>query len=84
MNRDRSVPTPVQTGAWTLLSITEPQLVGSSNSDIKNGKIKKGAPSAQLYDLEADVNQTTNVYNQYPEVVQQMAAELKAYQSPQK
>lgn len=53
--------------------------VGSQNSDIKNGKIIKGAPPAQLYDLEADVSQTTNLYNQYPEVVEQMAAELKAY-----
>ena len=44
-----------------------------------NGKIKKDAPPAQLYDLEADVNQTTNVYNQYPEVVQEMKALLATY-----
>ncbi len=62
-------------------NIAATRLAGTPNSDIKNGKIKKSAPGAQLYDLEADVNQTTNVYSQYPEVVQQMAAELKAYQS---
>ncbi|MDF7806437.1 arylsulfatase [Pontiellaceae bacterium B12219] len=53
--------------------------VGSVNSDIENGKIKKDAPPAQLYDLEADVNQTTNLYNQYPEVVQEMQALLAEY-----
>ncbi|WP_372798595.1 arylsulfatase [Pontiella sp.] len=53
--------------------------VGSVNSDIANGKIKKGAPRGQLYDLEADVNQTQNLYNQYPEVVQEMQALLETY-----
>lgn len=52
-------------------------LVNTPNSDIENGKIKKDAPPAQLYDLRADPNQTQNLYSQFPEVVQQMAAELK-------
>lgn len=51
------------------------------NSDIANGRIKKGAPPAQLYDLETDVNQTRNVFNEYPEVVQQMKALLKTYKA---
>jgi len=55
------------------------KLLNTPNSDIENGKIKKNAPRAQLYDLEADVNQTTNLYKKYPKVVQQMAATLKAY-----
>jgi arylsulfatase A len=46
----------------------------------ENGKIKKDAPPAQLYDLEADVNQTKNLYNEYPEVVQEMKALLESYQ----
>ena len=50
--------------------------VGSENSDIENGKIKKDAPPAQLYDLEADVSQTKNLYHQYPEVVKEMKALL--------
>ena len=54
-------------------------LVGGVNSDFENGKFKKSAPPAQLYDLEADVNQTTNLYNQYPEVVQELEALLKTY-----
>ncbi|CAA6692201.1 MULTISPECIES: sulfatase-like hydrolase/transferase [unclassified Lentimonas] len=53
--------------------------VGNENSDIENGKIKKSAPPAQLYDLEADVNQTKNLYNEYPEVVQEMQARLTEY-----
>lgn len=65
-------------------NVAATHLVDTPNSDIKNGKIKKGASPAQLYDLEADVNQTINLYSQYPEVVQQMADELQAYRSLQK
>jgi arylsulfatase A-like enzyme len=52
---------------------------GSVNSDIENGRIREDAPPAQLYDLEADVNQTKNVYNRYPEVVQEMQTLLETY-----
>jgi arylsulfatase A len=51
----------------------------SVNSDIENGKIKPGAPPAQLYDLEKDLQQTQNLYNQHPEVVKEMEALLKTY-----
>ncbi|GAA3651373.1 sulfatase family protein [Flavivirga jejuensis] len=54
-------------------------LVGGVNSDIENGKIKEDAPVAQLYNLEEDKYQTTNVYNEFPEVVKEMAAALEAY-----
>jgi arylsulfatase A-like enzyme len=53
--------------------------VGSANSDIENGKIRKDAPPAQLYDLETDLRQTKNLYNEYPEVVKEMQALLKTY-----
>ncbi|MGJ8656612.1 MAG: sulfatase family protein [Akkermansiaceae bacterium] len=47
--------------------------IGNLNSDFDaKGIYKPDAPEAQLYDLEADVNQTKNVYTDYPEVVQQM------------
>ncbi len=65
--------------AWGGAAVT--QLVGTPNSDIENGKIKPGAPPAQLYDLEADRNQTTNLYNEKPEVVAEMAALLKSYRN---
>ena len=53
--------------------------VGNQNSDFADGKIRDDAPPAQLYDLEADVNQTKNLYNEYPEVVQEMKARLETY-----
>ena len=53
--------------------------VGRENSDIENGNIKESAPAAQLYDLEKDPAQTTNLYNEYPEVVAQMEQLLKTY-----
>jgi len=53
--------------------------VGSINSDIEDGKIRKDAPSAQLYDLEVDVNQTKNVFPEHPEVVQELSSLLAGY-----
>jgi len=50
--------------------------VNGKNSDIKNGKIKKGAPKAQLYDMEADYNQTKNIVEQHPELASEMRKEL--------
>jgi arylsulfatase A len=52
---------------------------GSVNSDIANGKIREDAQPAQLYDLDKDVNQTTNLYNQYPEIVKEMSDLLNTY-----
>ena len=53
--------------------------VGSVNSDIVDGKIREDAPPAQLYDTEADLTQTKNLHNEYPEVVQEMQALLETY-----
>lgn len=61
--------------------------VGSVNSDIENGRIRKDAPLEQLYDLETDVNQTRNVYKEHPEVVKELNSLLAGYKpkpSPQK
>ena len=57
------------------------EFAGSVNSDIENGRIKKNAPPAQLYDLESDLAQTTNVYLQNPQVVKEMQARLNALRS---
>jgi arylsulfatase A-like enzyme len=54
------------------------EFAGSVNSDIENGRLKKDAPPAQLYDLESDLAQTTNVYLQNPQVVNEMQARLGA------
>ena len=66
--------------AWGGAAVTT--LVNTPNSDIENGRIKKDAPPAQLYDLEADVNQTQNLYSEYPEVVKEMSALLATYAPP--
>lgn len=61
--------------AWGGAAVTT--LVGTPNSDVENGKIKPGAAPAQLYDLEADPNQTQNLYYDYPDVTQKMDAAIK-------
>lgn len=50
--------------------------VGGKNSDMEAGKLKEDAPPAQLYDLEADPNQTQNLWNEYPDVVKKMDTRL--------
>lgn len=49
------------------------------NSDIENGKIARDAPAAQLYDLEADLAQTTNVYAEHPKIVGELSRLLRTY-----
>jgi arylsulfatase A len=47
-------------------------LTGQVNSDVENGKIKSDAPPAQLYNLETDLKQEVNVYDQHPEIVKEL------------
>ncbi|MEW4924867.1 arylsulfatase [Algibacter sp. 2305UL17-15] len=47
------------------------------NSDIENGKIKENAPDGQLYDLDNDPYQTTNLYHSYPDLVTDMQEKIK-------
>ena len=54
-------------------------LVGGKNSDFENGKYKKNAPLAQLYDLESDVNQTQNVIRENTQLAEEMRATLNLY-----
>jgi len=51
-------------------------------SEIESGKVKRNAPPAQLYDLEADLSQTTNLYRQHPEVVKELSALLATHVPP--
>jgi len=53
------------------------KLVNGVNSDIVDGKFIEGAPKHQLYDMEADHNQTKNIVNDHPEIADEMKAELK-------
>ena len=52
---------------------------GRKNSDIENGKYKADAPQAQLYDLEKDLAQTTNLITKHPEIAKEMQALLQSY-----
>jgi arylsulfatase A len=52
---------------------------GRKNSDIENGRIRLSAPPAQLYDLEKDLSQTTNLYAEYPEIVEELSELLRAH-----
>ena len=55
--------------------------VGNKNSDFENGVINKDAPKGQLYDLDADLTQTINLHDEFPEVVQEMESLLGRYRS---
>jgi arylsulfatase A-like enzyme len=68
-------------GDHTFAGPSAASFIGSVNSDIEDGQIKKDAPPAQLYDLEADVNQTQNVHNEHPEVVKQLSSLLAGYKA---
>ena len=69
-------------GSHTFAGPAAASFVGSVNSDIDDGKIRKDAPPAQLYDLVADVNQTKNVHNEHPEVVKELHELLRSYYKP--
>jgi arylsulfatase A-like enzyme len=44
----------------------------------KEDQMPKDAPRAQLYDLETDPGETTNLYESHPEVAQRLLAQLEA------
>ena len=44
-----------------------------------DGLLRPDAPAAQLYDLERDPSQTTNLHDAHPQVVAELAALLSAY-----
>ena len=48
-------------------------------SEPKPGHEPVGAPPIQLYDLRADLGERTNVYERYPEIVEQLKLMLQRY-----
>jgi len=52
---------------------------GTPNSDIEQGKYKTNAPKAQLYDLQNDSAQTTNVIREHPQIAKNMKAALDTF-----
>lgn len=55
--------------AWVLISLAL-LITACSNEKSKD-------PPAQLYDLEADLGETNNLYNQHPEIVKMMKEKLE-------
>ena len=42
---------------------------------------KPDDPPTQLYDLEADLGETNNLYNQHPEIIKKMKQRLEDFKS---
>ena len=65
----------VRQGPWKLI------LGRGSGGFSKPGRIKPkpGEPTGQLYNLEKDPAETTNLYQQHPEIVQRLAKLLEQY-----
>lgn len=59
-------------GEHTLGGAVAHKLTHQKNSDIENGIVKPDAPPAQLYNLETDPFEQLNVYNENPEVVEEL------------
>ncbi len=51
---------------------------GSGGWSAPNEKAAKGAPVAQLYDMEKDPGETTNLYKSHPEVAERLLKQLEA------
>ncbi len=61
-------------GKWKLLLAK-----GSGGwSSPKENQTPKGSPKAQLYDMEADPGETTNLYLSHPEIAAKLVAQLEA------
>ncbi|MFZ9937537.1 MAG: sulfatase family protein [Luteolibacter sp.] len=52
---------------------------GGTHSDHDNGRLRPGAPPAQLYNLETDPGQQRNVFADHPDVVRELDGELDHY-----
>ena len=57
------------------------KFAGEANSDVADGRLKAGAPAAQLYHLAADPSQTRNVIREHPEVAARLKALLGEYRT---
>jgi arylsulfatase A len=67
-------------GDHTLGGPAAHKLTRQVNSDIEKGRLKKGAPPAQLYDLNLDRSQSKNVISDHPEVAKKLKGQLKKLQ----
>lgn len=52
------------------------KFAGQSNSDIADGRLRKNAADAQLYDLNADLSQSQNAIREHPELAEKLRMRL--------
>ncbi len=66
----------IRQGRWKLLDCA-----GSGGWSLPEDSVPPGAPRAQLYDIQADPAEQHNLFDQRPEVVDQLLALLHRYQT---
>tara|TARA_R110002096_G_scaffold16106_61_gene55399 strand:+ start:5189 stop:6832 length:1644 start_codon:yes stop_codon:yes gene_type:complete len=66
----------LRSGKWKILYC---QGSGGWSAPKENIAAKQNLPQIQLYDLEADPKETTNIYEKHPEVVSGLTAILRRY-----
>ena len=67
----------IRAGNWKLI----PELGSGGFSNPRREKPQPGGPQGQLYDLASDPSETTNLYQQHPEIVARLAALFTRYES---
>jgi arylsulfatase A-like enzyme len=65
----------IRQGKWKLI----PQLGSAGFSEPRSEQPQPGGPTGQLYDLDEDLGETTNVWSEHPEVVKRLAEMLERY-----
>src|SRR4029077_15953919 len=63
----------IRSGKWKLV----PALGSGGFTPPQRVDPKPGEPAGQLYDLQTDRQETTNVYAQHPEIVRSLSAKLE-------
>lgn len=66
-------------GNHLLAGVAALAFTGQQNSDVVDGALRPEAAPAQLYNLDEDPTQSTNLYSSHPEIVQKLEAMLEMY-----
>ena len=64
----------IRRGPWKLILAR-----GSGGWSLPENKVPTDAPAGQLYNLQRDPTETTNLYDQYPQIVQQLTLILAQF-----
>ncbi len=66
----------IRKGKWKFIDAK-----GSGGWSLPENKVAEGAPAGQLYDMQADPSEQTNLYTQHPEIVQELKVLLEKYKA---